>query len=722
MNFTHKTRLVAFFIITYIPTALLISAVTPSTTPQPRIIHTYQQSAFTPAVCMFNLPVGVKNGEDIQCGYLTVPEEHANPNGPSLKLAVAIIKRKASTPNPDPLVMAQGGPGGSTIETYAQTILSKPNFVPDRDIILFDQRGTKYSTPNLYCTELDKLLADTVEKRLSKDEDEKLSLEALQTCKTRLAGESIDLSAFNSLENAADIEDLRVALGYPQINLYGVSYGTLLALHYMQRYPKSLRSVILDGVVPPQTNFILNSARTLDQDFTKLFETCKADPDCNRAYPNLEQVFFKLVDDLNQNPAHVKLTDKDTKTTYSNAVIDGDTFMSGLFQMLYVGSIIPALPRMIYDARDGRYEFFQRIYSLLLFDRSMSIGMYYSVVCAEEANFTPQDQDLTGIRPQIAKNEAREPKFMLDTCKMWDVKSLWPAVDQPIQSDVPTLLLSGGFDPITPAIYAETAAKTLSHHYEFVFPTGGHGQALDGDCQNSIIQGFLDNPAQKPDASCLAGISKLSFYTPANTLDIPVLIQILNLEGITGIHLLALFLASLFLLTALPGVPIIWLVHRSRRKKYSVYISRAITPPAPDQAGEMSIPLPVDYSPGSIQPPETFVHPELSSFLSKTAGWVAFFAGPVLAVFLLGFTVIVINLALKNDNRLFFGVSASYRALFILPLIFLLFSFWMLAADLAAWIKKYWSIWSRIYFTLLTMSALVCLAILASWGILTAFI
>ncbi len=77
--------------------------------------------------------------------------------------------------------------------------------------------------------------------------------------------------------------------------------------------------------------------------------------------------------------------------------------MGGVFQMLYVGSIIPALPRMIYDARNGHYEFFQRIYSILLFDRSMSIGMYYSVVCAEEANFTPKDQDLTGIRPQIAK-------------------------------------------------------------------------------------------------------------------------------------------------------------------------------------------------------------------------------------------------------------------------------------------------------------------------------
>ncbi len=310
---------------------------------------------------------------------------------------------------------------------------------------------------------------------------------------------------------------------------------------------------------------------------------------------------------------------------------------------------------------------------------------------------------------------------MLDTCKMWDVKSLWPAVDQPIQSDVPTLLLSGGFDPITPAAYADTAAKTLPHNYEFVFPAGGHGQALDGDCQNGIIQAFLENPSQKPDASCIAEISKLSFYSPANTLEIPVLIQILNLEGTTGFQLLALFLCSVFLLSAMPGIPIIWLIHRSRQKRAASNVP-STAQYAPVQAGEIITPSPVTYSPEPVQTPETLVHPELPTFLSKTAGWVAFFAGPVLAVFMLGFTVIVITMALKNDNQLFFGVSASYRLLFILPVIFLLFSFWMLAADLAAWIKKYWSIWTRLYYTLLTLSALVSLAILAGWGILTALI
>jgi len=721
MSFSIKMRFFTLFMLTQVIGALFFSFTAALKPYQTKDFQNGQTPAFDPADCMFKLPAGIKNGDGVQCGYLTVLEDRSKPAGSTIRLAVAIIKRSASRSSPDPLVMAQGGPGGSTIETYAETLLAKQDFVPDRDIILFDQRGTKYSIPNLYCTEIDKLIADTVEKRLSDEEDERLSLEALQACKTRLSSDNIDLSAYNSLENAADIEDLRVALGYKRINLYGVSYGTLLALHYMRMYPESLRSVILDGVVPPQTNFILNSARTMDQDFTRLFETCKKETDCNRAYPDLERVFFKLVDDLNQNPVHITLTDKETNTTYTNAVIDGDTFMGGVFQMLYAGSIIPALPRMIYDASNGKYEFFQRIYSILLFDRSMSIGMYYSVVCAEEANFTPKDQDLTGVRPQIAKNEAREPKFILDTCKVWDVKSLGPTVDQPVQSDVPTLLLSGGFDPITPAVYADTAATTLSQNYKFTFPAGGHGQALEGDCQNSLIQSFLENPSQEPDSACIEGINKPILYTPANTIDIPILIQILNLEGFTGVQLLALFLSSFFLLSAIPGIPIIWLGSRARRKKYSSR-STSATPFETSQAEDIIAPRAVDYATESIQSPEKIVQPLSPTFLSKTAGWIAFLAAPILAVFMFGFTAVVFYMALNNDNRLFFGVSSSVRVLFILPLIFLLLSIWMIAASVAAWIEKYWTIWSRIYFTLLTLAALVCLVILASWGIFTALI
>jgi len=685
---------------------------------QPAPLQTEQQGAFEPGACMFQLPAGVNDGDEIRCGYLTVPENHAAPDGRTIRLAVAIIKARSPNPHPDPLIMAQGGPGGSTIEAYAETLLTKKTFVPDQDIVLFDQRGTKYSTPNLYCTEVDQLIADTVEQQLSDAEEEQLGLEAMQACKNRLTGQGFNLSAFDSLENAEDIETLRLALGYPQINLYGVSYGALLAQHYMQLYPHSLRSVILDGVVPRQTNFILNSARTMDQSFTRLFEACKAAPDCDRRYPDLENVFFELVDDLNRNPAHLPLTDRETNITYPNAIIDGDVFMSGVFQMLYIGSIIPALPQMIYDVKQGNFEFFKRIYSMLLFDRSVSIGMYYSVVCAEEANFSVQDQDLNGVRPQIAKSEAQEPKSILDTCKVWEVERLPASADLPVRSDTPTLLLSGGFDPITPASYADTVAQTLSRHYSFVFPAGGHGQALEGNCQNGIIQAFLNNPSQKPEASCISGIGALVFYTPANTVEIPALIKILNIEGNTGVEALALFLASLFLFSAIFGIPVIGLISRSKRQKRARQSPSTAQPY--DDLLDSEIYSPIQTIPGEPhETPQAFFSPRRSTFLSQSAGWVAFFAGPLLAGFLMILTIIVFKMALNNDNQILFGVPSSDRMLFILPVVFFLLSLWMFAASLTAWIQKYWSIWTRLYYTGLTAAALVCLVVLAIWGLLT---
>ncbi len=129
------------------------------------------------------------------------------------------------------------------------------DFVPDRDIILFDQRGTKYSIPNLYCSEIDKLIADTVEKRLTTKKMNVLAWKHCKPAKLVLSSENIDLSAFNSLENAADIEDLRIALGYKRINLYGVSYGTLLALHYMQMYPAEFAQCHLRRSCSPSNQF-----------------------------------------------------------------------------------------------------------------------------------------------------------------------------------------------------------------------------------------------------------------------------------------------------------------------------------------------------------------------------------------------------------------------------------------------------------------------------------
>jgi pimeloyl-ACP methyl ester carboxylesterase len=630
---------------------------------------------------MFDLPLGIIEGEQVVCGYLTTPARHANPDGPSIRLAVAILKSRAPNPAPDPLVMLQGGPGGSTIDTYFELLLSDPLFLPNRDIILLEQRGTLYSEPALTCEELDDLTIELLDQDISPEEELQRSAQALQQCRDRLVNAGVDLSAFDSVENAADIEALRVALEYEQINLYGVSYGTLLALHTMRDHPEGLRSVILDAVIPPQTNFLAEAPRSQDRAFTVFFDACASDPQCNGTYPDLEQVFFDLVEQLNETPAQIQMTDPETEIRY-DALLDGDSMAETLFQLLYATEIIPALPRLIYAARDGDYTLLSRLIALFVFDRTVSTGMYFSVICAEDADVSLADLQLDGLRPSIADTGRRDVEAILVFCQDWNVDSLGPEIDAPVSSDIPILLLSGIFDPITPPAFAEEAAVTLAQSYNYTFPQSGHSAALSGPCSKQIIRDFLDNPTVEPDTSCIASLADVDFITPANTLRVPSLLRLLNLEG-SAARELQLFGVSLALLLSImligPVAWIVWMVRRHGGRTVSFVPVRA-----------------------------------------RLLSWLTTLNGMVLLGFALGlFGVIVLSLQ-SVTPWLFFGAPRSWIGLFTLPLLSLFLTVGMVVGAVLAWRSKFWSVWYRGYYTVLVLAAVVCLVLLGLWGMLGA--
>jgi len=661
--------------------------------------------------CMKTLPTGVEEGKDVQCGYLQVPESHFSPTGKQIQLAVLIIKSKLANPTLDPLIMAQGGPGGSTIEAYTDAILTSTDFVKDRDIVLFDQRGTHYSKPNLYCEQIDQLTASTIEEDLSDAESQKLYLEALEKCRQQLSKEDgIDLSNFNSLENAEDIEALRVALGYDKINFYGVSYGTLLGLHYMRSHPESLRSVILDGVITPQVNFITKTATTMNQGFERLFETCKKDPDCQREYPELEQTFYQLVDQLNKDPAKIAMTDRNTGKNYPAAVINGTTFLEAIFQMLYVGQLIPGIPGIIYGVKDGKWDVFGQILSLFVFDQTMSYGMYYSVMCAEDADFSPDEADLTNLPPEIIEAEKDQPEDFLQECRIWNVEALGSQMDEAVTSSIPTLLLSGYFDPIAPPQYAELAAKTLEHSYHFIFPNGGHGQALDGSCPNQIIRDFLKSPDQPPDSSCIEQLGFPKFIYSDEIIDFPAGIQFLNFNRPYGAQLLVFLSALSFLLSAVPAIPSILLISSVRRRR------------ARTRQKQATAIWPEMENSEALFEQQAVVAKKEASLLSRVAGWLAFFMGPILLVFTIGLTYDLIQMALTNDMRIYFGLDKSSSWLFILALIFAILGILVFIQAVFEWFQRNWSVWTRIYFSLIAVATLVCIILLAFWGAFIALI
>lgn len=457
-------------------------------------------AVFEPAACMFEVPDGVVEGQDVECGYLTVPEFHAQPDGNTIRLAVVII-RSTSGSTETPLVMAQGGPGGSTIDLFAELMLGNfgAGVLAQRDVILFDQRGTLYSEPFLGCSEIYQATLDTLDDVLTDEEEVALYIQTSEACRERLVAEGVNLSAFNSVENAADVAALAATLGYDQINFYGVSYGTLLGFHLMRDHGDILRSVVLDAVVPTQINFIPNVAITADRSFDLLFETCANDPACATDFPDLEATFYALVDELDANPQPFTLKDDETGDTY-DAILTGEAFIDAVFGFMYQTQFIPQMPRLIYEVKNGDYQRFSAWLAFFVFDDTNSDGMYASVLCAEDGDFTVSDFDVTGVEPVLA--EAMISPEFLDICALWDVTVLDSYVDVPVNSDVPVLLMSGDFDPITPPSYADAAAETLPNSYNLVFPLGGHGAFFE-TCGMQIALEFLNNPSAQPDTTCI---------------------------------------------------------------------------------------------------------------------------------------------------------------------------------------------------------------------------
>ena len=666
----------------------------------PQVTALQNPARFEPADCMFTLLPTLVEGQNVECGYLTVPEEWDNPTGPTIRLAVAILKANSDNPAPDPVVMLQGGPGGSTIDLYTQILPATGRLWADRDIILFDQRGTLYSEPSLTCPEYMDLVIETLDDDLSDEQFREMFNETITECRDRLVDEGVNLSAFDSRENALDVPALVQALGYEEYNLYGVSYGTLLAQHVMRFNPEGLRSVILDSVVPPGVDWFVNAPQTQNRSYEELFAACAADAECNEAYPNLRQVFYETVDRLNAEPAYITVTDSETGETH-RALVDGDTLLGAVFQMSYSTDIFPMIPGIIYDARANRFDVLGRILSLLVFDRTMSYGMYYAVNCSEDGDVEESDLDLSGLPEQVAALNDDSVISYLEACAIWDVEPLGDEIDEPVQSDIPTLLLSGHFDPITPPQYAEVAAETLPNSYQVVFPWGGHGAAGSGECQDSMILQFLDNPAQAPNDACVAEHGPVTFLTPNAIVRLPALSRLLTAEGTSLVELLLYVLALLFLMTALVIYPIVWLVRLVRNRS-------AVPAAAPAFPGDAA------YDPVASLRPLEAPRPPLYRF----APWISWFNAATLLAFTAIVTGVVFSLIAANDTRWLVGLPGSTRPAFILPVLALLLTLLMIVGMISAWARRAGSVWGRIYLTLITLAAIVCIAILGLWGML----
>jgi pimeloyl-ACP methyl ester carboxylesterase len=469
-----------------------------------RTSETTGPARFEEADCRF----AVTLEREVRCGYLVVPADRTDPTGPELRLHVAVFASDDPSPEPDPVIYLEGGPGGDALETVPYSFEDRFGpYLAKRDLVMFDQRGTGYSEPSLACPESRRLDFELLDDVLPPEEYVARQIEAIEVCRDRLQGDGVDLSLFDSAASAADVADLGRVLGFEEWNLYGISYGTRLALTVLRDHPENVRSVILDSTYPPSVDALTEFPDNAERSFDELFASCAAETACTDAYPDLASRFDALVAALDAEPLMVPVTDVFTGDPYQ-AALDGAGLIGLTFQALYSAELIPLLPGLIAELEAGETATAASLLTNFLAQGEfLSLGALASVQCREEIAFAnPEEVEAAGttapIGGRLASTSLNTGPPAFDMCRVWGAGEAAPLETRAVRSRVPTLVLAGGFDPITPPGWAAEAANTLRNATTVAFDPLSHGVSSGPGCPAQIATAFLDDPAVPPDVSC----------------------------------------------------------------------------------------------------------------------------------------------------------------------------------------------------------------------------
>lgn len=444
-------------------------------------------------------PCKIEEGPtEAYCGQYPVFEDRQAKTGRKFHLKIVVAPALQRNPRLDPLFVFQGGPGAgaASLANYEMPMFQR--FQRERDIVFIDQRGTGKSNP-LNCEP-----EDRDEEDFSKADD--YPVDRLRTCLAKLQADARFYTTDIAMD---DIDEVRRYLGYGAINLWGGSYGTRAALVYLKRHEDTVRTVILDGVAPPDMRLPLFMARDSQRALDLMIEDCAKDAACSRQYPKLRESVAELFARTASKP-HIKFihprTGKPAEINLSQRLV-----ASVIFMALYNPTATSLLPRLITDAAQGNYQGLLALgFSREAPKGFMSEGMFLSVVCAE---------DMPHITPDEIAQEGKG-RFLgtsfFDTrmkpCEFWPKGKIAEDYYQPVTSSKPVLVLSGQDDPVTPPVWGEHVARTLPNSKHFVVPGAGHGTTGRG-CVPLLMQQFLDEGSVKNlDPACIQTQHRPPFF------------------------------------------------------------------------------------------------------------------------------------------------------------------------------------------------------------------
>ena len=627
---------------------------------------------YEPSDCPFG---GSDQIQKIECGYLIVPENRDRPDGRTLRLAVALLHSLSDVPTQAPLVFVEGGPGGKSLERLPSRLRNPlwNRLRQQRDVIFYDQRGAGYSEP-AFCPEWNVATSKAALKGLSIEENKSIAIEAASTCRRQMLQEGLDFASYNSATSARDLDDLRRALGYQQWNLFGISYGTRLALTAMRDTPEGIRSVVLEGTSPLSARSWIESPAKFVRSLQLVFDQCADDEACRNAFPMLEEDFYAVLDSLQQRPVVLAMPDT-TRFPDGRMVIDGAAFASGIFQGLYNRNFISILPLTIREAKARNIDVMTAIANGLVRDpHNNNSGLRYAVHCYERAPFNPQEK--------IEAEHAKYPGLSVwsgnsnyhAVCDAWHDARADSIEAEPVESQIPALLLVGEFDPVTPPAYSRLAAETLPNSRLVEVRGIGH-QFAPFECTRNVTASFLDDPSQPLDTSCVEDLPPLRFVS--------------NMHLNPGIYRLGIQLQQRPSIPVLVGVGLIVLL----------LLSAVLLWPA-------------DYLIRRIRKQE----PQ-NERMQRGARWMAGGTCLLILGFLAGVIVVMMQTAAKNPFLLAFGIPGDAGWLFILPWIVLVLTLGVTLLALLSWKKRWWTPRARIHYTLIAAACLGAVIVIGIWGL-----
>ncbi len=509
-------------------------------------------SALEPVPCSTRYQIAEPfiDGLTLDCSFLSVPAFPGETGSPVLRLHVMRLHAATATPAAEPLILLTGGPGqgaGSLLPLFAPATQERPisyaTLLDRQDVILLDQRGTGASEPVLACqgdvspgllppppasgatpvaaSPIATLAGATPAPIVPPTADQ--TAQFLVSCLRAYQGAGIDLSAFNTENNAADVAALITALGVPQADLYGISYGSFLGERVISRYPSMIRSAVLASVVAPDTDIFVSQIEGFNQVLGDVFGLCAADPECAASNPNPEEDLEKAYQRLASAPATLNVTDPASSQTFA-VVTDGTTYLTLLYLAAF-GSASYLIPPMITAVAMGDDALISAVAALLVTPTGIASGLLASVYCQDFASDIDLDATLeaTGVRPVLIDGFTGSWTSQNLVCDSLALPVAAADADA-VQSDVPTLLVSGEFDPITPPENATALIGALPNGREVTINAIGHDPITSsGPCGVQLLSAFLAAPTAELDTACASQLSldmspdELQAATPAAT-------------------------------------------------------------------------------------------------------------------------------------------------------------------------------------------------------------